>query len=106
MGLSGIPEKRAMQLANLHQGDSGRHHKPKGAVDLKKRLKRALLEECKTDTEKRQYVEVFIRTELARAIKGDVNARQLIWSLFEEDARQAGQINLNVNFPPELTEDG
>ena len=89
MGLSAIPEKRANQLANLCKGENGLKHKPKGAIDLKKRLKRALLEECKSDAERRQYVEVFIRTELARAIKGDGQARNLLWSLFEEDARNA-----------------
>jgi len=93
MALSRDPEKRKRQLANLRpfgpgpDGRRGDPHHGRGTVDLKRRLKQALLEAAPGDLEGRQYAELFVRNELARALKGEKDARQNIWRLFEEDMR-------------------
>ena len=99
MGLSQDPTKREKQLANLkmfskeHQPTNGT--KPKGTIDLKRRLTEVLLEECPRSKEGRINIDVFIRAEVIRAIGGDKDARAMIWAQFGESYSD-GAITLKV----------
>jgi len=101
VGLSPDIEKRANQLANLRPWEKNKSPrgttKRKGTIDLKRRLRNALLEyEVDKHGNHRQVVDMFIRNEIVRALQGDRDCANIIWRLFEEDARDGGGLKLIV----------
>ncbi|MDO8794382.1 MAG: hypothetical protein Q7J25_07170 [Vicinamibacterales bacterium] len=100
MGLSQDAEKRERQLANLEKGRVPNSGKPNGTLDLKARLRTIMLEPVESDKQKRTNAEIFVRAEVLRAQKGDRDAREMIWKLFEEDARSGSSnaVELIVRF--------
>lgn len=79
--------------ANLwKKGQSGNPNgKKKGSVSLKKLLVKLLNEKNAKDPEGRKNAELFIYAEVARALKGDKDARKMIWEYVE------GMPDANVN---------
>jgi hypothetical protein len=70
-----------------------------GSVSLKKLLIKLLNEKNAQDAKGRKNAEIFIHNELARGIKGDKDARKMIWEYVEgmPDA------NVNVNAQGDFT---
>jgi hypothetical protein len=65
-----------------------------GSVSLKKLLVKLLNEKNAKDPEGRKNAELFIFSEVARALKGDKDARRMIWEYVE--GLPEAQVNVNA----------
>ena len=66
----------------------------KGAISLKKLLIKLLAQKYPGDKEGRKNAEVFVLSELNRALKGDKDARKMIWEYVE--GMPEAQVNVNA----------
>jgi len=92
-------KKQELHPAMLpHRWQKGQSGNPggraKGSLSLKNELAKQLKQICPGDREKRKNFQVLIQAEILRALKGDKEARKLIWDRIE--GLPDAQVNLNA----------